>query len=331
MKKLCLILCIVLAFCSCLSGCEASHQIENKPTAYPVVLGNHTVSRSPVSVGSLTPALTKMLLELGYNSRIVGYADGEVMPEPESRVIEIPAEEGFRWPWEKAPEPTYQTLDPLPRGALGTALQPNLEAIGEYKPELLFTTLPLSHTDAALLEEVGIQVIVISLPKTAAELSDLYRDLVGVMDGNLAAETTGQLKVDELNRQVNAVTQKIPENRKSVLYVKTLDPMVATGDSYEGALLSMVATNAADGYRGYRLSNEELAALNPDIILVDDTLSVENVQKSDRFSALAAVQSGQVYAVSGSLLTDRSLTYYQSLDALRDLIYNPPVTGEDPA
>lgn len=300
MKKLLAGLLAGVMAVSLLTACDGSNQIEQNPP-YPVTVENVTIEQKPRAVASLSPVLTDLLLDLGYQRRITGYSDEDTIPEPLPEEEPVSSESSFRWPWEER-EPVEPPAETLSTGQIGTALNPNFEMIGELKPEIIFTTVPMTKAQMDKLSGVGIKVVVMPSVATVEELKTRYVEIVRIMDGALAAETAGQQAADRLQQRLDGVSSKVPDPKKTFLYVCSLDPLVATGDSFESAVLSLVGENLAAGGTGYSLSAEGLAALEPDVIFYDASIPEENLKENAAFKEKSAVAGGSLVPIDHSVL-----------------------------
>lgn len=296
-----------------LTACDGHNKVEENPP-YPVTVDGVTVEQKPKAVASLSPVLTELLLDLGYQRRITGYSDEDTIPDPLPEEPPVSSESTFRWPWEE-PEPVEPPAETLPTGQIGTALVPNMEMIGELKPEIIFTTVAMTRAQMDKLSAVNIKVVVMPAVTSLEELKTRYLDIIRIMDGALAAQSSGEAAVSRLQSRLDDITAKVPE-KKSFLYVNSLEPLVATGDTFESAVLSCVGENLAAAGTGYSLSAEELAALDPDIIFYDSSIGEENLKENAAFKEKSAVANGSLVPIDRTIL----LSEKQDLpDRVRDI------------
>ena len=316
-----------------LAGCEQLGWNEKKETvSYPVTVGNVTVEKKPRGVGSLSPSLTKVLLDLGYQDRIVGYSDEDKIPEgvvlsdlaakleeiknnpPEtsapagsaesgetSAVSSKPASSGIEIPsgWDgKTPLPKEEVL----YGTMGTALTPDMDKIGVIKPEIIFTTLPMTKAQLDRLSAANIKVMVMPAVSSVEELKQRFLDIITVMDGNEAAESNGRALVERFQSKIDYIVSKVPAQKQSFLYLCAMDPLVATGDTMESSLLSLLGDNAAREKTDYTLTAEEIKALDPDVILYSKPVERAHVEQSDSFKGKTAVKNGHLIEVDREAL-----------------------------
>lgn len=112
------------------------------------------------------------------------------------------------------------------------------------------------------LSEAGVQVVVLSPVDSLDALYARYYDVITAMDGKLEAGSAGKALIDAMKADVERIADKVPEEKKSFLFICTIDPYLATPDTVEGALLALIGTNAAEG-ESYTVSAETLFFRRP--------------------------------------------------------------------
>ena len=323
MKKIITLMMAIVIVATVFIGCDGSNEIENIVTPYPVTVNNVTVEKQPRAVASLSPVLTNILTDLEYTGKIVGYSDGEVLPElPPPPPVE-PEEEKFRWFWEKeevVPDDLGLEVD-LPKGEIGTAMNPNFEKIGEFLPEIIFSTQPITKAQMEKLDAVNIKLIVIPTAKSIEELKNNYLAIIKAMSGQLVVDDTGATLVAEMQSEIDYIASVVPQPKRSYLYVESIDPMIATGDTYEASLISVVATNLAEGFLTYTVTPEELATLDPDVILYSSELEKENIIQSELFKNKKAVAEDSVIAIDKTLLLNHTQSVVDSIRTIAEMLY----------
>lgn len=368
-----------------LAACEQiGWQEEETTPPYPVTVKNVTIEKKPRTVGSLSPVLTQLLIDLGYQDRIVGFSDDDKIPEgvtlsdltDEIAAVEAAAEDvsmpeetdtssggdetssepvtsepnssagsegespvsgeetgsdssitiSIPEDWDgKTPLPTEPTL----YGTMGTALSPDMTKIGILKPEIIFTTLPLTKSQMERLDAVNIKVIVMPAAKTLDEIKQRILDVVSLMDGAVESEGFGQKLVDGMNEKLDYIVSQIPEKRRTFLYVCGADPLVATGDTLESELLSIVADNLAGEGTQYVLSEEELAAVDPDIILYSAPLDRIEIEQSELFQEKRAVAEGAVMEINRNALLEQTTQVVETVRNIARQFY-PDIDFDEP-
>ena len=242
-KMMCSILALLL-ICM-LSGCSGSNTIAKKDAPFPVTVGNATILEKPERVASLSAPFTNILRDLGYGETLVAVSDEEA--------------EGTSL------------------AAIGTALVPDIAAIKEAKPEVLFTSSPMASAQLDELFESGIQVIILEPVTSLETLYARYYDVIAAMDGKAEANTAGVALTDAMKGDVERLLAKLPEQKATFVLLCTTDPFVATPDTLESNLLSLLGVNAVSG-ENY-VSDEALGTLKADILLYDAAIDEEEIKE----------------------------------------------------
>lgn len=337
-KSLCAFLLSAAMALTCFAGCGGPQEEEVIIPPYPITVEGYTIQQRPLAVASLSPALTQILLDLGYQNRIVGYSSQETIPPPLPEPEPVEVEQPPWWKfWEEPVEPEPEG-DPAPEqvGQIGTALEPDYEEIGRLKPELIFTAVPLSQSDSDKLEQVGIHVFVMPMPSTIEDVKERYLTMIRIMEGQAEADEIGLPLTDAIQSSLDYIQGKVA-SPKTFLCVQTLDPLVVTGDTYEGALLSLIGENLAEDGKDYSLDAETLAALDPDVILYADSLTPEELAASPFFQEKPAVLEGRILAIDTASLLNQTQGVADSLRAIAEQLYPgtdfspppPPPPSED--
>lgn len=282
-----------------LSACFGSNTVEKEETPYPVAVGNVTITEKPERVATLSAQLTNILEDLGYGDRIIAVASEEAKKAGSARK------------------------------GIGTALVPDLQAIKEASPNLLFTSAPMAKSQLDELSEAGVQVVVLSPVDSLDALYARYYDVITAMDGKLEAGSAGKALIDAMKADVERIADKVPEEKKSFLFICTIDPYLATPDTVEGALLALIGTNAAEG-ESYTVSAETLSSADPDVLFYAAPLQAENIRQNANFAQKRAVAEGALYEADRSALLDGTGNMIGQLRQLAALMY-PDVDFSDTA
>lgn len=271
MKKIISLILLSILTMSLFTACAPKEEVV-KPS-YPVTVMSTVIDREPKAVASLSPLLTQILVDLGYQEKIVGYSN------------------------------TCTVTGISDEQRIGTTLEPNLEAIGRQAPEIVFTNVPLSDVGALKLSEVGIKTIVLPIPKSIDELKAYYVDVLTAMSGQVAMDEQSTKIIEKVNADLSFITAKLPAKPK-FLYVVSLSPtVVVTPDTLESSVLSQIGENVATDGTAYNVTAEQLATYAPDIVLYSDSIDIEALKKDKTLSAMEAVKGGKLTPISTALVT----------------------------
>lgn len=285
----------MLAISMSFSGCLGLSKSKLEPTAFPVTVENIQVDNAPNKIASISPAITQMLIELGYQDKIVGYPSdytGKGVVQGENQI--------------------------------GTPLELDLKKVGELAPEIVFTTVSLPKSTVEKLAKVNIRLLTLPSATTVEQVKQRYIDISTVMGGQFDGETIGKKVGAEIDLQLSAITAALPA-KKSFLYVASLDPVVAGDNTIQGAIVSTLGNNVASGIAGYTATAEQIAALSPDIIIYSNSIDPAKLIESEIFSSMAAVQGNAIFAVDDSEMSLASNSFIKVVLKLANTIY----TGTD--
>ena len=261
------------------SGSGAATTAGSFPVTIAAAGGPVHVTSRPGTIVSLSPTATEMLYAIGAGSQVKAVdADSD-----------YPAQ--------------------APRTKL-SGLQPNVEAIVAYRPDLVVVSF-----DATALAKrlAAFSIPVLALPAPAS-LSGMYTefDQLGQATGHLAA---AEREDTALRGQVSQIIAQLPHRARPLTYYYELDQTYysITSSTFVGSLLKLLGMKsiadsasgaaAAGGYP--QLSGEYVIKANPDYIILADTIcchqSAATVAKRPGWAGLAAVKAGHVILLNDDI------------------------------
>lgn len=231
---------------------------------YPVAAGSLIFKEQPASVGSLSPAITEMICQLGYGDKIIGRSSYCDYPE-----------------------------DVESKADLGSAANPDVEAVIAAKPQLLVSHSPIAKKDITKIENAGTRVWIISAPESVEELYSCYRDIAAVFGGSLDCDDTAAAALKPL---FNALFEA-QDSVESFVYIMSPDLAAASDSTFAGSFFSSFGKNAAGDREDISLTEEELTELDPQWIILPYSVSRENLP-----SGLSAVENGRIITLDEEML-----------------------------
>lgn len=246
MKKSIFIIAAMLT-AAILAGCtEVAEELPEGPYAaadaviepYPVTIGSLVFEESPQNAASLSPAITEIIAELGFGDRLSGRSIYCEYPE------------------------SIKGLD-----TLGSAANPDAEAIIGKAPQLLLSQSPIAKKDITAIEAAGTRVLIIPAPSSVEGLYELYSSIYLLFNGD-TGEAEGKAK--EL---LSPLEEKLAANENILgRYVYIISPqlLAAGDDTFAGDFLSHMGENAA---AESELTAEKLAEKNPDYVILGSEIS----------------------------------------------------------
>jgi iron complex transport system substrate-binding protein len=241
----------------------------------------HVKSR-PTAIMSLSPTATEMLYAIGAGSQVKAVdSDSDYPPQ-------------------------------APRTKLD-ALDPNLEAIVAYKPDLVVVS-NLSDNFASLAKSLAsFSIPVLYLPAPAG-LSGVYSqfDQLGRATGHLAQ---AEHEDATLRSEISKIVASVPHRAHPISYYYELDQTYysVTSSTFVGSLLALLgmksiadtASGAASSGGYPQLSSEYIVKANPDYIILADTVccrqDAATVAARPGWSSLTAVKDGHIIPLNDDI------------------------------
>jgi iron complex transport system substrate-binding protein len=292
---LCAILILAGSACGLLPGGEQASpppaappepEIPPPPPEFPVVVGSTTVLARPGRVVSLSPALTEKIYDLGLDGRLIGVSD----------FCDYPAAAVMR------------------NEHCGTALMPDIDAIGRLRAHLVVSHIPLPDDCMAELRRMDIDVVVIPPAQSLGGLWESYIALARMFEGEYAGQEMGEMFTRSVDDWLQALSDAVHAQMiaqeaepKPALYIRMMPFTVATGDTLENDFLSLIGlSNIAweqTGWHYEELSREDLDSL--EIIFFDEDEEFDR----DNFSA-------ETVGINSAVMERQSLRAFEQLLAM---------------
>ncbi|MGA8297792.1 MAG: ABC transporter substrate-binding protein, partial [Acidimicrobiales bacterium] len=233
-------------------------------TTTSVASATHLNSRHPSRIISLSPTATEVLFAIGAGHQVVAVDGDSDYPKN------------------------------APRTSL-SGLEPNLEAIARYRPQLVVISYNPNNLEKSL-ERLGISVLFQDAP---ASLSGTYSQIerLGEITGHVNAARS---LVERMRREIAAAVRTAPHFAKVPTYYYELDQTEysVTSSTFIGRLVKMfglrdIADAAKGASSGYpQLSTEYIVKSNPSLIFLADTIcchqSLTTLAKRPGFRAMSA-------------------------------------------
>jgi iron complex transport system substrate-binding protein len=240
------------------------------PVTVVAANGEVTVPRRPQRVVSLSATATEMLFAMDAGDQVVAVDTTSNHP-PEAPTTEL------------------------------SAIEPNVEAIAAYEPDLVVASDDIGDLSSSL-EALGIPLV---LQPAAADLEETYAQIeqLGAATGNSAEAAD---VVSRMRRQIEEIVAGVPEFPEPPTYYHELDQsyFTATSDTFIGQVYGLLGLrNIADRARGAgsgypQLSAEYILDADPDVIFLADTeccdQNAETVAARPGWDRVTAVRNGAV-------------------------------------
>ena len=300
--KMLSVLSALLVLTSCLGGCK-----DKGPEQYPVTVAGETVEQKPTAVVVISPVLCEISKLVGAGDVVVGICEGY----------------------------TAQAFGSAK--TVGTAIEPDVDAIVKLSPQYLLTAYKLPQSVAVEILQAGVKILEFEPPENEGQVEKLYLELarfyLGKADGDLKGAETYDSVTDRIAAVRKACLDRVGNEPLGALYVKTDFGLCATKDVYESRLLSSLALDNLTGEaEKYDFDLEKIAEANPDVILVANDVGADAILNNAKLSEVTAVKNGAVYVVNSAAIDRCGETAASEIERLANLIYpdlyDPPVSEE---
>ncbi|MBB4823327.1 iron complex transport system substrate-binding protein [Sporosarcina luteola] len=265
-----------------------------------------TIEKDPETLISIQTSTTEILYALGAGDRLIGVSDYCNYP---TEALEVQKVGG-------------QDMD--------------AELIMTLQPDVVFATKYHFDNHQDILkqyEEAGIKVVVTG---SATSFEDAYQTM-----RMLAAATGTPDKAEEIIQDMKDRRAAIEEKAKEITEPKKVWVEVSPGpdiyttgtNTFMHEMLETIhAVNAAADHEGWvKLTEEEIVALNPDVIITTYGYYVDNpaegVLARDGWQEVNAIKNKQVFDVDSDTVTRPGPRLIEGVEQLAKLIY-PEVFGE---
>jgi iron complex transport system substrate-binding protein len=244
--------------------------------AVAVCAGSARAASTPTRIVSLSPSATDDLFAVGAGKQVVAVDSLSTYPK-QAPVTKL------------------------------SAFTPNVEAIAQYKPDLVVVAFDENHV-VEQLAKLHIRVLV---APAAANLAQVYAEIlqIGKVTGHTAKAKT---VVAGMKKQVARIVKKVPHPATQLRAYHELDPTYysVTSKTFIGQMYTLLGVkdiaDAAGGASDYpQLSAEYIVASNPDLIVLADTVccaqSWATVSSRPGWGTIAAVKHHEVVRIDDSI------------------------------
>ncbi|GAB6926873.1 ABC transporter substrate-binding protein [Paenibacillus sp. JCM 10914] len=272
-------------------------------TTYPLTVTDArgteiTFEQAPTKVASISPSETEKLFALGLDEEIVGVSDNDDYPEAAK---DKPKLGGY---------------------------QVNEEAIIAAAADVVFAA-SMNAQSAEELSALGVTLFV-NDPKTIQDVMDNIELIGQITDRQKEAKAVVEQMKQELASVTEAVQSLKDEEKKTVYIEFSPGWTVGKGEFMDEVIALAGGTNAAGDQEGwFEISEENIIAVNPDVILYTDDVVDEATNKTlgemikerGGWDQIDAIKNDQVIAVNANLLSRPGPRITQGLIEVAKAVY----------
>ncbi len=256
-----------------------------------------SIPQRVLKIVSLAPSVTEILYAIGAGDRVVGVDDFSDYPE-EARA----------------------------KAKIGSYLEPNLEQIVAFKPDLILASDITSREMVLNLEEKGLTIFVLA-PRT---LREVIRDvrLAGLIIGN--ADKANAV-AEKLEQRVNVITSKISNSsaQRPRVYLEYYPYWTFGPGSFGHDLILMAGgRNIAEGTLAPypQVTNEFLVRSNPEIIIFTvgphATTTIQDIENRPGWRNTEAVRNRRIYTIDDDIISRPGPRLVDALEQLAKTIHS---------
>ncbi|NMA79012.1 MAG: ABC transporter substrate-binding protein [Clostridiales bacterium] len=289
MKRIAYIL-LMLAISLPLISCQVPADIEDdmiENAAFPITIDGVIIENSPKSVISLSPAITEIIFEMGYEDTLIG----------RSRYCDFP--------------PEVEEIQ-----SVGSGANPDIDSIVDLAPNVVICGSALAQKDTAYLNDKNINVVVIPIAKTINQFYKGYEIIGTLFEGAIKGVNKGQETYEALKSRIDAEINKHSSDRKTFAYITTSSNTIATGDTFEDAILTIFGDNIAADASNYQYSLKDVDKANPDVIYIHKSIDEDKISKKKELANTTAVKNGNIIKIDNIYFERPSLRILELIEQL---------------
>jgi iron complex transport system substrate-binding protein len=251
-------------------------------------------SHTPRRIACLQPSATVILAALGELGRVVACT---------------------KYCADVVPEITTQT-----QTILADSWTANAEQIIATRPDLVIASVPYQEKAVIEILKSGTSFLGLA-PKS---LADIYRD-IAIIAGAVGASDRGQEIVAGMLRRIEQVHARTRDLARPRVFCEEWGKPLIASQAWVAELVE-AAGGEFLGAPGRQISPEEVARMNPDILIAawcgaGDRVPLEKIVADRRWQGIRAVLTSRVYCVRDEHLNTPAPTLLSGLDTLAFAIH----------
>jgi iron complex transport system substrate-binding protein len=201
------------------------------------------------------------------------------------------------------------------RAILPDSWSADSKQITSVRPDLVIAAVPFQEKALAEILKSGARFLGLA-PKT---LADIYTDIATIA-GAVGVSNRGEEVIRSTQQQIETVRARTAAARRPRVFCEEWGKPVIASQPWVAELIEAAGGEFA-GTPGRQCSNDEIAALNPDVIIAawcgaGDRVPLEKIIPDRGWQRTSAAVSGRVFCIRDEFLNTPAPTLLQGLDAL---------------
>lgn len=189
------------------------------------------------------------------------------------------------------------------------------QQIISVRPDLVIAAVPFQEKALAEILKAGARFLGLA-PKA---LADIYTDIATIA-GTVGVSHRGEEVIRSMQQHIEAVRARVAAAKRPRVFCEEWGKPVIASQPWVAELIEAAGGDFA-GTPARQYSNEEIAALNPDVIIAawcgaGDRVPLEKIVAERRWERTSAALSGRIFCIRDEFLNTPAPTLLQGLDAL---------------
>jgi iron complex transport system substrate-binding protein len=207
-----------------------------------------------------------------------------------------------------------------PRTILSDSWTANAEQIAAVQPDLVIASVPYQEKAVIEILKSGARFLGFA-PKT---LEDIYTD-IAMIAGIVGASSRGEEIIRQMRERVEQFRSRSASSRRPKVFCEEWGKPLIASQPWVAELVE-AAGGEVIGEAGRQISAEEVARLNPEIVVAawcgaGDRVPLEKIVNERGWQGIAAVKRGRVYCIRDEYLNTPAPTLLRGLEALAFAIH----------
>jgi iron complex transport system substrate-binding protein len=196
------------------------------------------------------------------------------------------------------------------------------------RPDLVIASVPYRMESLAEMLKSGVPCLCLA----PHSLADIYNDILHIAR-IVGSESTGQNLVNRMQTEIETVRRQVETSRHSrpLVYCEEWGKPLILSQRWVAELVE-AAGGKFFGDPGKHVTEEEVAAANPDVIIAawcgaGNRVPLEKLAARHGWEKTAAVRNGRIYCINDEFLNTPASTLMDGMKALAAAIH-PDMAGE---